>query len=177
MYSLGDGLVEISVVVWPPEVGNSPVVVEPEVGRASRAHRAKKVISPLGPEISRNVLLVLVCSSYVMEFTCPAPVTRGGWSRALSWPPGCCGWDCNVSRSRGRLWGSRHSLPDMILGSLTWTRDTDSPCRACFRRRSCTLPGSMGFHRRSSETICVIYKRLCPWVSTESKAKHFTSII
>ena len=43
---------EVAVVVRAPEVGHAPVVVMPEVGRTPRAHRANKVISPLGSEIS-----------------------------------------------------------------------------------------------------------------------------
>ena len=53
--SLIDQLVEISVVIRTPEVGNTTVVVVSEVGGTAGAHRANKVVPLLGPEISETI--------------------------------------------------------------------------------------------------------------------------
>ena len=55
MDSLIDQLVEISVVIRTPEVGNTTVVVMSEVGGTAGAHRANKVVPLLGPKISETI--------------------------------------------------------------------------------------------------------------------------
>ena len=53
--SLIDQLVEISVVIRTPEVGNTTVVVVSEVSGTAGADRANKVVPLLGPEISETI--------------------------------------------------------------------------------------------------------------------------
>ena len=72
----------------------------------------------------------------------PVPGVQGAAAQIVMLP-----WAKHVSENRKH---NAASWYDQDF-SHTLTQDTNSPCRACFHRRSCTLPESLGSRRWNPE--------------------------